>query len=44
VQGCTGNSYGFSCSGSAIPSQADTSLTCSAGVPGNGGLTLYCCQ
>jgi len=44
VQGCAGNSYGFSCSGADTPAQANMSLTCSAGTAGNGGLTLYCCR
>jgi len=44
VQGCSGNSYGFSCSGADTPAQANSSLTCSTGTAGNGGLTLYCCQ
>lgn len=43
VMGCTGSSYGFSCTGTDAPSQSDTSLTCSAGVAGQAGATLYCC-
>jgi hypothetical protein len=43
VQGCQGNSYGFSCTGSDTPDDADSSLNCSTGTPGNGA-TLYCCS
>jgi hypothetical protein len=44
VQGCPYPSVGFSCNGSSIPSQIDSSLTCGMGTAGNNGLTLYCCQ
>ena len=44
VTGCTGNSYGFSCSGTSTPAQANAALTCSTGTAGNSGLTLYCCH
>jgi hypothetical protein len=43
VAGCESGSYGFSCSGSDTPQQADTSLNCSAGTAGENGATLYCC-
>jgi len=43
VQGCSGSSVGFSCTGTAPPSQSDSSLTCSTGVAGTNGQTLYCC-
>ncbi len=42
VQGCTGFSFGFSCTGSDRPDEADSSLVCSRPSPGNGAL-LYCC-
>ncbi len=42
VIGCAG-SAGFSCSTNETPEQTDPSLVCSDGVPGGGGLTLYCC-
>jgi hypothetical protein len=42
VTGCTGNSYGFSCTGTDAPDANDTSLICSEGVAGTGD-TLYCC-
>jgi hypothetical protein len=42
VQGCQGGSYGFSCTGTDTPDQADSSLNCSTGTPGNNE-TLYCC-
>jgi hypothetical protein len=43
VQGCASGSFGFSCTSSDTPDQADSSLTCSTGTAGNGGETLYCC-
>src|ERR1700691_284313 len=42
VGGCASGSYGFSCTGSDTPDQADSTLVCSDGTPGNGE-TLYCC-
>ena len=42
VGGCTGDSFGFSCTGSDTPDEADSSLVCSPPTPGNGVL-LYCC-
>lgn len=44
VSGCTGTSIGYSCNGSAAPTATNPSLNCSAGVPGNAGSTLYCCD
>jgi hypothetical protein len=44
VSGCDDTSYGFSCTGSDTPEDADSSLNCSMGVAGNAGSTLYCCQ
>jgi hypothetical protein len=44
VTGCQAGSYGFSCTGGDTPEQADTSLACSDGTPGNAGSTLYCCS
>ena len=42
IAGCVGSSMGFSCAGPESPDEADSSLTCSAGVP-NGSNTSYCC-
>jgi hypothetical protein len=42
VQGCAGDSFGFSCTGSDTPDEADSSLTCSTATPASGAL-LYCC-
>jgi hypothetical protein len=42
VQGCTGYSYGFSCTGSDRPDDTDSSLVCSDATPAGGAL-LYCC-
>ncbi len=42
VQGCVAGSFGFSCTGSDTPDQADSNLDCSTGTPGNNE-TLYCC-
>jgi hypothetical protein len=36
--------YGFACSGTDKPSDVNSALTCSDGVAGNDGNTLYCCQ
>jgi len=44
VDSCEPPSIGFSCTGTDSPDEADSSLTCSTGVPGNAGSTLYCCQ
>jgi hypothetical protein len=43
VQGCTGDSIGFSCTGSDSPSDADSSLNCSQPTDGGNGEQLYCC-
>jgi len=40
---CAAGQLGYSCTSSAPPQQTDTSLTCGAGVTGNGGTTAYCC-
>jgi hypothetical protein len=42
VTGCTGDSYGYSCTGSDPPDATDTSIVCSEGVM-SGGDTIYCC-
>jgi hypothetical protein len=42
VQGCAGDSFGFSCTGSDTPDDADSSLNCSSPTPASGAL-LYCC-
>jgi hypothetical protein len=44
VEGCTGGSYGFSCTSSATPDQENQSLVCSDPLPGENGKTLYCCS
>jgi len=44
VEGCTDNSYGFSCTSSATPDQENQSLVCSDPIPGQNGKTLYCCS
>lgn len=43
VQGCVGDSFGFSCTGTDTPDEADSSLTCSSSTPGDNGALLYCC-
>jgi hypothetical protein len=43
VQGCQAGSYGFSCTGSDTPDDADSNLNCSTGTPASGA-TLYCCS
>jgi hypothetical protein len=40
----TPGSFGFACSGTDTPADADATLTCSAGIAGDAGNTLYCCQ
>jgi hypothetical protein len=42
VGGCTGDSFGFSCTGTDTPDDADSTLVCSQPTQGNGVL-LYCC-
>jgi hypothetical protein len=45
VTGCSGASYGFSCSNASDnPMDEYSNLTCSTPVPGNAGSSLYCCQ
>ncbi len=43
VAGCTGGSYGFSCSSTDTPSDGNSSLNCSAPTTGDNGASLYCC-
>ena len=43
VAGCTGGSYGFSCTSSDTPTAADASLDCSTPASGPNGTLLYCC-
>ncbi|HTA88190.1 MAG TPA: hypothetical protein VK745_01390 [Polyangiaceae bacterium] len=43
VDGCTGDSYGFSCTGTDTPTDAQASLTCSDPAAGPSGESLYCC-
>jgi len=42
VTGCLEGSYGFSCTGSSVPSDTDSLLDCSAGTATAGG-TEFCC-
>ena len=42
VDGCTGASLGYSCSGARTPESSDADLSCSTGVI-RGNDTLYCC-
>ena len=42
VDGCVGDSYGFSCTGSDRPDTDYSGITCSSGTP-SGTDTLYCC-
>ena len=42
VQGCAGDSFGFSCTGTDTPEDADSSLNCSSATP-SGNELLYCC-
>jgi hypothetical protein len=42
VVGCIGYSFGFSCTGSDTPEDADPTLSCSVPTPSD-GLLLYCC-
>jgi hypothetical protein len=44
VNGCEGNSFGFSCTGADTPDEGDSSLNCSAPTMGNSGESLFCCQ
>jgi hypothetical protein len=43
VVGCTGGSYGFSCTSTDTPTQADPSLDCSDPTVDNNGHSDYCC-
>ena len=43
VAGCTGGSYGYSCSGSDTPTQGNQNLDCSAPATTGNGSLLYCC-
>jgi len=43
VQGCAGSSFGFSCTGTDTPDQADATLVCSSATAGGNGALLYCC-
>lgn len=43
VTGCSGGSYGFSCTSTDTPSQSNASLDCSDPTSGPGGSSLYCC-
>jgi hypothetical protein len=38
------NVFGFSCQGSAIPSNTNSKLTCSVGITSGNGTTQYCCR
>ncbi len=44
VTGCNVGSDGYSCIGAVTPAQVDPTLTCSTGIKGSRGLTLYCCE
>jgi hypothetical protein len=44
VVGCTGGSYGFSCTSTASPADEDPSLVCSDPITGADGKSLYCCS
>jgi hypothetical protein len=44
VVGCTGSSFGFSCTSTDTPDQTQTSLTCSTPAPGPDNEMLYCCS
>src|SRR5258708_19053079 len=43
VTGCGPSALGFSCTGGDTPEQNAPALSCSRGIPGNAGSTLYCC-
>jgi hypothetical protein len=43
VSGCTGDSYGFSCTSTDTPSDSNSSLNCSTAVNGPNNESLYCC-
>ncbi len=42
IVGCTGGSFGFSCTGDVNPQSGDSSLVCSTGTP-SGSETIFCC-
>ncbi|MEO8906089.1 MAG: hypothetical protein ABI488_26270 [Polyangiaceae bacterium] len=44
VAGCAGGSYGFSCTSTDTPDQAQPSLSCSTPVTGPNSELLYCCS
>ncbi|MEI9938638.1 MAG: hypothetical protein WDO69_15580 [Pseudomonadota bacterium] len=44
VAGCTGSSFGFSCTSSDAPDQTQPSLLCSTATPGPHNESLYCCS
>ncbi len=44
VVGCTGNSFGFSCTSTDTPDQTQTSLVCSTATSGPDNDLLYCCS
>ncbi|HTR49128.1 MAG TPA: hypothetical protein VMJ10_00395 [Kofleriaceae bacterium] len=43
IAGCTGSSFGISCTGEIAPSDAAATLTCGNEMPGTGGAKDYCC-
>ncbi len=43
VTGCSGGSYGFSCTSNDTPTQGNATLDCSTPITGDNGSTLYCC-
>ncbi len=43
VTGCEGGSFGFSCTGTDTPSDANAALVCSQPIQGANGDLLYCC-
>jgi hypothetical protein len=43
VAGCSGGSFGFSCTSTDTPDQTDSTLTCSDPTAGPDGEMLYCC-
>jgi hypothetical protein len=43
VAGCTGGSYGFSCTSTDTPTDGNAALNCSVPSPGDNGSSLYCC-
>jgi hypothetical protein len=43
VAGCGGGSYGFSCTSTDTPTDANAALNCSAPLTEDNGVSLYCC-